>query len=327
MKLVLLDGTGTERGYQHGSQLAVEIRDTVDALKTHLRAAGHDPESLARRLLASPLSAMTEQWLPDLWQEALATAEGAGLRTSDICLLVFLDEVWGLTRAGCSVIARRTSQCTEVGQTMDLPDWTIGRPIVLHVLPAASQPQLVMSYPGNLGLCGASTRIAVAVNALALFGLREEGLGVAFILRHLLTLSSVEEVEAFLREVPHAAGQAYTVGDGSTIATFEAGPDVLRRVSEPAATACLHTNHPLGMIVNPERSTSIRLASLQTSIAGDGGIEEALSEAVVLDGVRYGDPNSTFAAFVSRSGRREVSFIDGVDLRAGSGNWVSFALQ
>lgn len=327
MEQVTLVGTGHERGYQHGSQLAGEIRDTVAALTSHLRAAGHDPEDLAGRLLTSSISTTTQRWLPDLWHEAVGTAEGADVPVTDICLLVFLDEVWGLTRPGCSVIARRTSQGTEVGQTMDLPEWTIGRPIVLHLVPQTGQPQLVMSYPGDIGLCGASSDIAVAVNALSQFGLSEDGVGVAFILRHLLTLASVAECEAFLREVPHAAGQAYTIGDGSSVATFEAGPGVMRRVSEPGAAACLHTNHPLDTLVHPERSTSIRLASLKASLDEDGTVEAALSDAVVLDGTRYGDPNSTFAAFVARSGQADVSFIDGVDLRAGSTSWSTFALQ
>lgn len=327
MRVVTLSGSGADRGRAYGESLAQEIRSAANALKAHLRSAGHDPDTLAARMAAGPLVDVTRTHLPDLWAETEAMAAASEVGLPDACLLSFLDEVWGLTRAGCSVIARRTDSGTEIGQTMDLPDWTIGRLIVLRVQPAAGAEQVVMSYPGDIGLCGASTRIGVAVNALEQFGTSEDGVAVAYILRHLLTLSSVAEAGDFLQSIPHAAGQAFTVADATSIATFEAGPGVFRRVSEPTAAACLHTNHPLDLQVREHRSTSIRLASLEQSVEAHESIERTLSGEVVLDGERYRDPNSTFAAFAYASGAEDVRFIDGIDLRAGSDDWASITFR
>ena len=73
-------------------------------------------------------------------------------------LLVFLDEVWGLTRrTGCSVIGRvvpgrpggpdrpAVPPTTELGQTMDLPAWTQGRARVLRIIPGDAPTALVLA--------------------------------------------------------------------------------------------------------------------------------------------------------------------------------------
>ena len=327
MHVVTLAGTGGQRGAAHGRALAAEISDAARALSEHLHAAGHDPVALGARLATGPLAEAAQEHLPDLWAETVALGDASGVGLADACLLSFLDEVWGLTRPGCSVLARRVGASTEVGQTMDLPQWTIGRLVVLRVQPIDGPDQLVMSYPGDLGLCGASTRLGIAVNALDQFGTDEAGVGVSFILRHLLTLSSIDEVAEFLSSVPHAAGQAYTVADENAVATFEAGPRVFRRVSAEGAASCAHTNHPLDLPVREDRSTSIRLASIQRSIEDGEPIEQALSHDVVLDGSRYRDPNSTFAAFACEVGTDGVRFADGIDLRAGEQAWATVTFR
>jgi hypothetical protein len=327
VQVVTLTGTGQERGAVHGRALAGDISDAALALRSHLRAAGHDPDALADRLSTGPLAAAAQEHLPDLWAETVAIGDTSGVGLADACLLSFLDEVWGLTRPGCSVLARRANAGTEIGQTMDLPAWTVGRLVVLRIRSEQGPDQLVMSYPGDLGLCGASTRLGIAVNALDQFGTDESGVGVSFILRHLLTLSTIDEVATFLPSVPHAAGQAYTVADHTGVATFEAGPGVFRRVTSPDASSCAHTNHPLDLAVREDRSTSIRLASILRSIDGGEAIEEALSGEVVLDGERYRDPNSTFAAFAYGIGDDHVRFADGIDLRAGAEPWTAVTFR
>jgi isopenicillin-N N-acyltransferase-like protein len=328
MLIETLAGTGGDRGLAHGRALAAPIRETVAALTAHLAAAGTDADGLADHLLASPLTSAARTHTPDLWDEVVATAEGAQVPLSDLLLLTFLDEVWGLTRrAGCSVMARvRPGSRTEIGQTMDLPGWSVGRVTVLRLIPPSAPTSVVMSYPGMIGLCGVTAGFGVAVNALAQFGITESGLGAAFVVRHLLSLSTLDEATAFLREVPHAVGQAYTLAEEGRVVTFEAGPSVLRSVSDHESTACLHTNHPLDTRAPHESSTMTRLAALHQAFDADVELEAALSGDVVLDGQRYGDANSTFAAFAYRIGDASVSFADGVDLRAGSGRWSTVDL-
>jgi hypothetical protein len=325
-----LTGDGGTRGLAHGTALAAPIRDTVDALRAHLAADGIDPVDLATHLVRSPLTDVARSATPDLWDEVIATAEGADVPLADVLLLTFLDEVWGLTRrSGCSVIARvRTGARNEIGQTMDLPGWSVGRLVALRVAPTASPCSVVMSYPGMIGLCGAADAgMGVAVNALSQFGMTEAGLGAAFIVRHLLTLTSLADAESFLREIPHAVGQAYTLADGARVVTFEAGPSVFREVGSSASSARIHTNHPLDRRPRDETSTMTRLASLHRSVDAGTDLESSLSGDVVLDGERYKDPNSTFAAFSFRIGDSAVSLVDGRDLRARDAGWtrVDFA--
>jgi isopenicillin-N N-acyltransferase-like protein len=325
MQTVTLVGTGQQRGHAHGAELGAHVQQTATALKSHLRSRGHDVDALAARLESSGLCRVAADLTPDLWSEVTATADAAGVPLADVLLLTFLDEVWGLTRsAGCSVIARRGPFGVEVGQTMDLPAWTVGRLLVLRSCPPDSPRALLMSYPGMIGLCGANeSGLALAVNALDQFGMDENGLGVALIARALLSRTSIDDAAGFLASVPHAAGQSYTIGAKGRIATFEAGPGRLDLVSDADADACLHTNHPLGMKENARESSLARLRVLQRAVADDVGIEESLSGEVVLDGVRYGDRNSTFAAFASSAGDPGVRFIDGVDLRSGGREWTA----
>jgi hypothetical protein len=327
MLIQTLAGAGAQRGAAHGTVRSTAIQQTLDALRAHLDAAGHNARELGRHLVSSPLCTAARTHTPDLWDEVEATAEGAAITLDDVLLLTFLDEVWGLADSvGCSVLARqRSGSGTEVGQTMDLPQWASGRLTVLRVEPPAHPVALVMSYPGMVGLCGANDAgLGVAVNALPQFGLSESGLGAAFIVRHLLTLSTLDAAVAFLGGVPHAVGQAYTVAAQGEVVTFEAGPDVFQRVSE--GPSCIHTNHPLDRSPRPASSTMTRLIALQHSVDESVDVETALSGDVVLDGSRYGDPNSTFAAFRARSDDPFVAFIDGRDLQSGGQEWthVSF---
>jgi predicted choloylglycine hydrolase len=324
MKTITIIGSGSERGTEHGTVLRDDIRSTVAALKDHLTARGHDVDTMALQLVSSTLCDVAASITPDLWHEVTATARGAQVPVADILLLTFLDEVWGMARRrGCSVMARRRPSGAEVGQTMDLPAWTVGRVVVVRSHPDVAPPALIMSYPGMIGLCGANAAgLAVAVNALDQLGLSEEGLGVALVVRHLLSLETIHEAEHFLSTVPHAAGQAYTLIARDRVVTYEAGPGHFARVSAADTRSCLHTNHLLSRPEDARESSAARLRVLQEAEEAHDDLESALSGAVVLDGSRYDDPNTTFAAFTYSSGQPGVHVIDGADLRDHRRNWT-----
>jgi hypothetical protein len=337
MRIVTFAGPGTSRGLQYGQACAHEITAAATALKTHLASAGHPPGPLAARLLASPLVRAAAEHTPDLWDEVTALAISARVPIEDVLLLTFLDEVWALTRTtdapGCSVIARTIDHTTEIGQTMDLPDWTVGRSIVLRVGTDRAPTALVMAYPGLIGLCGANEAgLGVAVNALSYLPLDEEGLGVAFITRHLLTLTTLAQAESFLTSVPHAAGQSYTVAAPDGIATFEASAAGVHRVGSPGSTSLIHTNHSLAAVEGgtprpPDESSRERLDALRTCIEQGTSLADALTGDVVLDGQRWGDTNLTFAAFRAIGSEPVVRFIDGADVRAGRHEWSRFSYR
>jgi hypothetical protein len=337
MRIVTFAGPGKHRGLQYGQACAPEIASAATALKTHLAGAGHPPGPLGARLMGSPLVRAAAEYTPDLWDEVTALANGARVPIEDVLLLTFLDEVWALTRTtaapGCSVIARTIGHTTEIGQTMDLPDWTVGRSMVLRTGSDRAPTALVMAYPGLIGLCGANEAgLGVAVNALSYLPLDEEGLGVAFITRHLLTLTTLAQAESFLTAVPHAAGQSYTVAASDGIATFEASAAGVHRVGSTDSTALIHTNHSLaavdGVVARrPDESSRERLEVLRSCIEQGTSLADALTGDVVLDGRRWGDTNLTFAAFRAVGSESVVRFIDGAKLRGGRHEWSRFSYR
>lgn len=339
MRVTTIAGTGMHRGLDLGRAHASEIAGTATALKTHLAASGHPPGPLGRRLATSGLVRTAEEHVPDLWAEVTAMAAGARVPLEDVLLLTFLDEVWGLTReAGCSVLARvvpgrpgepPTPPTTEIGQTMDLPVWTVGRAEVLRVGTDRAPTALVLAYPGSIGLCGSNEAgLGVAVNALTRRPVSEDGLGVAFITRHLLTLTTLAQAEGFLRTVPHAAGQAYTVAAVDGIATFEADADGVERVTPAGVPAVAHTNHALAPDRSEERVTESsreRLDVLMSCLERHTPLADALTGDVVVDGVKWRDTHLTFGAFRAVGSESHARFIDGVDIRAGRREWARFS--
>lgn len=338
MRVTTLAGTGTQRGLDLGHTLASEVAATSTAFKTHLAATGHPPDQLGRRLAASGLVRTAADLVPDLWAEVVAIAGGARVPLEDVLLLVFLDEVWALTRrAGCSTIARVIDDprndrvTTELAQTMDLPAWSRDRAQVLRITGRGVPAALVLAYPGSIGLCGANEAgVGVAVNALPRAAMSESGLGVQFIIRHLLTLETLADAEAFLTTVPHAAGQAYTVAARDGIACFESDAAGTRRITPAGATVIAHTNHWLAQESAPENapvteSSRERLTLLTHCLQSNGDVADVLTQEVAVDGERWGDPFTTFAAFRAMGEENCVRVIDGEAIRAGHREWTKVA--
>lgn len=344
MHVTTVTGAGTLRGTDYGRLLATEVAAGAAALKEQMAASGHPPGPLGRRLATGPLARAAAERTPDLWEETLALARASRVALEDVLLLVFLDEGWGLTRsAGCSVIGRMlpgrpggpdsppVPPTTELGQTMDLPAWTMGRARVVRIVPGDGPVALVLAFAGSPGLCGAnSAGLAVAVNALRSDRIDEEGLAVAYVTRHLLTLTSIEAAEAFLTSVPHAAGQAYSVAATDGLATFEAGPGFVRRLTPPGVSALAHTNHELArestVTRPPSESSRARLELLTAALQRHTPLVEVLGEEVTVDGTRWRDRHVTFGAFRAIGSEAAVRFVDGADLRAGRREWdrISF---
>lgn len=344
MHLTSITGEGALRGTDYGRLLASEVAASVAAVKADLASSGRPPGPLGRRLATGALAHAAADRTPDLWEEILALSRASGVELEDVLLLVFLDEVWGLTRrTGCSVIGRvvpgrpggpdrpAVPPTTELGQTMDLPAWTQGRARVLRIIPGDAPTALVLAFAGSPGLCGANASgLAVAVNALRTPQIDEGGLAVAFVTRHLLTLDSVAAAEAFLMSIPHAAGQAYSIAAADGLATFETGPGFARRITPAGATTLAHTNHELAADAVPERppteSSRERLALLTTALEEHTALADVLGDQVTVDGTRWRDRHLTFGAFRAVGSEAAVRFIDGQDLRAGRREWtrVSF---
>ena len=164
-----------------------------------------------------------------------------------------LDEGWWWDRRGrdialgCTVLALLDGGDARpvLAQNMDLGEHNNGFQVVLRLTPDDGLPVTVLSMAGCLGLTGANDAgVGVCVNTLPMLRHRASGLPVAAVLRGVLSRRSRQEGAAFLRSVPHAAGQNYAIGDGTGLTDLEADANGISEVSFEEGRFA-HTNHPL----------------------------------------------------------------------------------
>ena len=132
---------------------------------------------------------------------------------------------------------------------MDLDTWMDTTQVVLRLQPADGPQQLLLSRAGMVGLCGANEAgVGVVVNTLDTLPTAADGLPVAFVVRMLAEMTSLDDVGDQLSSVRHASGQAYTMAstDGRVIG-YEAGGDHVASYQNDGdrPDARWHTNHPL----------------------------------------------------------------------------------
>jgi hypothetical protein len=139
----------------------------------------------------------------------------------------------------------REGRPTVLAQNMDIGGYTDGYQVALRVK-GERHDALVFSFAGFLGLTGlGAAPLGVCCNTVAQLDSSPDGLPVAFVVRRVLETASVAEAEAFLRAVPHASGQSYTVADARGAAVFECSAGGVFRFVPTEEGCVYHTNHPL----------------------------------------------------------------------------------
>lgn len=274
-------GDARRRGQAHGESLRGVISAKMERWREAIGEAYGMPASLflPRFLEATDFRAAIAQHTPDLADEVVGIADGAGLPEETAYALQLMDEEWWWGRsnaAHCSSLAVAPSDGLPalVAQTMDLPRWHDGAQALLKIRDG-NHESLVFTSAGMIGLMGVSGRgLGICVNTLSQLAVNPRGLPVAFVMRGALTRGSVAAAGDFLVRVPHASGQNYQLGDRSEARTFECSAG--GAVQVPFSNGCSpHTNHPL--ISTDRRDETVRmegsedsrgrLHSLQTDIA------------------------------------------------------------
>ncbi|HVA88328.1 MAG TPA: C45 family peptidase, partial [Chloroflexota bacterium] len=137
-----------------------------------------------------------------------------------------------------------------LGQNMDLPKYYDGTQTLLHIRDHDHE-SLIFTAAGLLGTTGLNSRsIGICCNTLTRLAHAYHGLPVGFIVRRVLESSTLEEAASFVREVAHASGQNYAIGDATRIVDFECSAHKVAPYS-CGPTHVYHTNHPL---VNDDHS-------------------------------------------------------------------------
>jgi predicted choloylglycine hydrolase len=160
-----------------------------------------------------------------------------------VAALSMLDESWALTGGmGCTAVAITRPRARAAGQNMDLPDWTNGLQTVLRVKDKNGLGVIAATYPGSLATMGMNSNgVIVVVNALDL-ATNMTGMPVDFVTRGALHQPTAADAIAYIREIPHAVGQNYTVLDGKDLFMVEAAADNVIDVPTHAEVSG-HTNH------------------------------------------------------------------------------------
>lgn len=253
---LLLSGSPYERGLTHGRTQKKGIHEVVALWKAELTQAYSLPANdvIGRFVERTNFLAAIKTWTPDLFDEIRGIADGCELDFDTIYAFQCVDELWAnaeqIKGEHCSSLGFRGSpkEPALLAQTIDVESFRDGYQLVLRIRNAETGGEsLVVSCAGVIGFNGLN-RFGVGVCCNAELQLRHapEGLPVACVLRGVLQQRSADDALTFLKQVPHATGQHYLIGDPTHVRSMECSPnEVAEFVPEGVGAVIWHTNHPL----------------------------------------------------------------------------------
>lgn len=254
LHIVRLEGSARERGLRHGRALRREIAEVIELWRADLaRSAKREADAVLKEFLAATNFIPTiEKWTPDLLEEVRGIAEGAAQPFDTIFAFQLLDELWVYLdpkKEHCSSLGvpARNGRPAFVAQNMDLESFRDGYQVVLHIAESAAVPeQFVFTCAGLIATTGLNRHgIGLACNTLMELGASSTGLPVAFVTRGVLAHRNGAAATDFLCRAPHASGQNYILGTGTTVADYEASATKVVPLPPAANGTVVHTNHAL----------------------------------------------------------------------------------
>ncbi|MGN6473276.1 MAG: C45 family autoproteolytic acyltransferase/hydrolase [Mycobacteriales bacterium] len=255
--VVTLAGDPNTRGEAYGETARDLVREAAERWSEHIGRGLPIPLSdyIGQLVEKTGFRQAAATHCPDLLTELTGLARSSGVDPRTLFAMNLLDEEWWMRRAlapapsmaHCSGfgIAAQDGRPAYVGQNMDLPGWMDGLQILLDLRPDEGPGALIPSWPGMVALDGLNEHgVGVCVNTLAQLPTAAAGLPVAFVIRTLLAQADRAHAVARLRELPHASGQNYVVGDPTGVSDVECS--AAGAVDYSAHTSWFaHTNHPL----------------------------------------------------------------------------------
>ncbi|MGW0705564.1 C45 family autoproteolytic acyltransferase/hydrolase [Streptomyces sp. NPDC002643] len=248
-----LAGSPYELGRRHGAARARVLRAFLDdglARLNHLLDTPVSPESLAPAIAAH--RAEIEAAVPELAEEILGLADGAGISHEEALLLQLRREILGYRRTrrpegDCTTYARvghgpDGGAHTTLAQTVDLSGNLDDQTCFLSIRRAGSPREVLMlSFAGLLGYLGLnSDGLAVGIN-LVLGGEWGPGVPPYLAVRHVLdSAGSVDEALGALEGLRLASSRSLTLCDRDRAAYVEFLDGRMRVVE---GSVLVHTNH------------------------------------------------------------------------------------
>lgn len=295
LQVVDMAGDGRARGLACGRALADRIAAHMADWDRWLTAVTSRPGLDYVRAMVRDTDYRTAiaAHAPDLMDEVLGMAEGAGADPDLVYGLQLMDEEW-FHRGRAGVVAPQPEKCSSfavvepggdawIGQNMDLGAYTDGHQVMLRIGRDGDRPgALVFTTAGVIGLMGVNDAgVGVCVNSLPQLPAAPYGLPVAFVLRRLLQARSVAEAADLTLALPHATNQHYVIAGAGAVRSFEASSAGVTEYRPPDPSRVFHTNHPLSDVgAAPEteaarRNSVQRLASVTARLAqGEPGLAE-----------------------------------------------------
>lgn len=261
--VLVLEGSARECGQVRGEVLKPMILEHICRSKHHLQesAGMHADEYLEHLLEETGFFRAAQRWSPDLVEEVKGIAERAGVDLKRVFALQLLDEeMWYSRGIGVGLSLLEDEQCSGLGvfgqrdaapvlgHNIELPDYVDGLQSFLQIKDLASGlNSLVLALAGLIGLNGLNNRsIGICCNSLLQLNHSTNGLPVAFVVRMVLSQSTLKDAVGFIRSVRHASGQNYIVGNTEEILDFECSAnEVSQFVPCSGANQVYNTNLPL----------------------------------------------------------------------------------
>jgi predicted choloylglycine hydrolase len=235
----ILHGSPFERGHQHGSACAAEIRHALSRSKAAWSRDAYD----TARGRAKQSWALLEDRAPQIVQELQGMAKGSSCDVMELYLRIGFEFFSMPSPTGCSGIAIAAPGGAIIGQNWDAPTEDARElALFLHVSEQGVERAFIASV-GTLGWVGCNRHgLALLTNDLMLDAI-PHGLPSQVVRRLVLDQPTVSAAVATLRSLPNMAGRCYLLGDATgAVAGVEISPSV--GVREMAtASPILHTNH------------------------------------------------------------------------------------
>ncbi len=259
-----LSGDPRQVGRAHGEELRNVIREfhqkQIAGLETYLKmtySAYLDMLFRETRFLQA-----AEEWTPDCVEEVHGIAEGSGLDFHAAFAIQLLDEAdWYISQKTMGLFEVESNHCSALGacgemasvnliaQNADMGKSVDGYGTLLHVkYTQTGIEKFVATIPGVIGIWGMNNKsIGVCLNAMTTHMKKSaRGLGTIFVSQGILSKKTFAEADHFIREIPHASGENYTIGSPETVVDYECSANkVSRYIPFEGASVVYHTNHPL----------------------------------------------------------------------------------
>ena len=276
-----VSGDCYQRGVQIGRQLQDAILTNYKNQQEFYRCSENFDYQKWEQLCQRYVPAM-QRWTPEVLEELKGMAQGAQLPFQTVlALATAYEKSFGrdCPPEKCTsffVTGAATGGRTIAGQTNDenLREWRHERDVVIHHKGNDGSEILTYTHPGVPAYMGLNNRGLTVLWTYIDNGKTGDGVPTSAIIRHLLSLSSIEEAVRFLEEVPHDIPNQFGLADkNGKLACVECFPNRVYTVWEKESF--VHTNHNVYALEEPDcttgKTTRDRLAIMRELIARHHG--------------------------------------------------------